>query len=74
MSKEEITRDKAAKEVTEVINITYKEEIMTITSHITRNNLTKAKINMHIKIKKEQECNLKTIEEILIIVILSKEI
>jgi hypothetical protein len=74
MSKEEITRDKAAKEVTEVINITYKEEIMTITNHITRNNLTKAKINMHIKIKKEQECNLKTIEEILIIVILSKEI
>jgi hypothetical protein len=55
MSKEEITRDKAVREDTEVINITYKEEIMTINSLITRNNRIKTKINMVIKILTKKE-------------------
>jgi hypothetical protein len=55
MSKEEITRDKAVREDTEVINIMYKEEIMTINSLITRNNRIKTKINMVIKILTKKE-------------------
>ncbi len=55
MSKEEITRDKAVREDTEVINITYKEEITTISSLITRNNRIKTKINMVIKILTKKE-------------------